>query len=199
MQTDQYLGDIADPIERASAILETVRAIAERVLSLSDDQYCQWVRPDDPAAHRAARLARQSSDCGLVGLALLRSLGCRHEAASASHRPGMAPYPFGRLRAAAGEAWHGSDSVPKPGDIVIIGADGNADGMRDYGHPGHCLTVITEEIGHLRSLDGGETAPHMTLRNLRVGRTVWVGGRRVWGLCRTTDMTLTVAWEMPGE
>lgn len=192
MQTDQVLGG-----QDAETIVDVVRTVAARVLELDLSQYCVWVRPDDPVGHRRAAEAHQTSDCGLMGLAMMRALGCAHHIAWDAHRPGMAPYPFERIRRAAGEAWRGSDTDPELGDIVVIGADGNREAMQDYGHPGHCLIVIGHVGDDIISLDGGTGLPRQSRRPIHWQRGLRIGQRRIWGLCRTTALDMSLPWEMP--
>ena len=167
-----------------------------------------WGAKDDPAGRREAFLdliaplevpmfrsgmARMST-CALAVLGMWRLYGVDHDVLWKPYKTGMAVANVVTV-AKHFNAWMPADTVPIAGDVALIGGQG--------GGNEHILTVTDTTASRVNSIDGGQVLAgcQCILRCSRPMQTklgrLWIGNRRVSGVCRMNNVVPTFPQWIP--
>jgi len=199
----QYLGDGCpkEMVQRSSV------EIATRLVGLGPGSqvYRDACWPGDTLQHQM-EMEKSQSACALVAACVARCLGDKHRLLKP---PYYGRYDaFSRIEQIARDedAWDVADSLPVPGDIVLMGTDVPKDHpnrmeiIRTWGTPGHAWICTEVEIDRdsgqtiFHSVDGGRRFIKKTSRKLRcIGNTNWLEDwttRRIWGVMRVGKLKL---------
>jgi hypothetical protein len=164
----------------------------------SSEEYQAALWPYDTESARRSMAKRQSA-CALLAACVHRLLGVRHVLYDTPYVGRQDAMTRVHRVALEHRAWHGADTMPEPGDVVIIGIDVPKSSPRyatmvaQWGNPGHALicTEVSEEM--VKSIDGGRRPVQETTRQvIRRGDQIWLRDqwrtRRIWGIARTSEM-----------
>lgn len=181
--------------------VQVICRIANAVVGLGADDnppgrrkaYLDFIAAGSSPAARDAMA--QMSGCGLVARAILRCYGLGDPELRAPYQFGSALSSIVTVARRHG-VWHGADSCPQAGDVVLIGVDPTTPA---FGGPGHALTTLACDQARITSVDGGQLihgaqAILMVTRDMqRRESQIWIGNRRIYGLMRAPDIIVAVS------